>query len=164
MIARAVASVAGIGFLPKAPGTWGSLAALPAFWVLHGIGEFPLVLMATALAFGLGWWATRVITAAGPEHDPGWIVMDEVVGQWLALFPLSFGLWFMGADSWSFAWPGYVLGFALFRLFDIRKPWLVGWADRRGDPLGVMLDDVIAGVMAGLCVAALGALAHVVFL
>jgi len=163
MIARHIASVFGVGFLPKAPGTWGSLAALPAFYVLHGIGEFPLVLVATIAVFFLGWWATREATRAQADHDPGWIVVDEVVGQWLALFSLSFGLWWMGFDSWGFPWPGYVLGFAFFRLFDIRKPWLVGWADRRGDPLGVMLDDVIAGVMAGLCVAALGALAHLVF-
>jgi len=163
MIARHIASVAGIGFLPKAPGTWGSLVALPAFYVLHGVGQFPLVLIATVAVFLLGWWATREVTAAQADHDPGWIVVDEVVGQWIALFSLSFGLWWMGFDSWGFPWPGYVLGFALFRLFDITKPWMVGWADRRGDPLGVMLDDVFAGIMAGLTVALLGALAHVVF-
>jgi phosphatidylglycerophosphatase A len=163
MIARHIASVAGIGFLPKAPGTWGSLVALPAFYVLHGVGQFPLVLIATVAVFLLGWWATREVTAAQADHDPGWIVVVEVVGQWIALFSLSFGLWWMGFDSWGFPWPGYVLGFALFRLFDITKPWLVGWADRRGDPLGGMLDYVIAGVMAGLTVALLGALAHVVF-
>lgn len=163
MIARMIASVGGVGFLPKAPGTWGSLIALPAFWLLHGIGEFPLVLAATVAVFFLGWWATVQVTRAQVDHDPGWIVVDEVVGQWLALFSMSFGLWWMGFDSWGFPWRGYVFGFALFRLFDIRKPWLVGWADRRGDALGVMLDDVIAGMMAGLCVAALGALAHMVF-
>ncbi|WP_316013186.1 phosphatidylglycerophosphatase A [Roseobacter sp. HKCCA0434] len=162
MMARAIATFGFVGLLPKAPGTWGSLAALPVFWVLHGLGQFPLVLLATAVAFGAGYWATARIEAREAAHDPGWIVIDEVVGQWIAMYPLSFGLWWMGADPWSFAWPGFVLGFALFRLFDIWKPGPVGWADRTGGALGVMLDDVFAGIMAGICVGVLGALAHLV--
>jgi len=61
-------------------------------------------------------------------------------------------------------WPGWLTGFALFRLFDILKPGPVGWADRRQDALGVMLDDVIAGVCAAVCVVALAAVAHVVLM
>ena len=162
--ARLIASFGGVGFLRPAPGTWGSLAALPACYLLHGLGQFPLLLAATAALYFAGLAATRQIVAAGPDHDPGWIVVDEVVGMWITLFPLSFGLWWMGTDPWAFPWPGYVLGFLLFRLFDIRKPWLVGRADRRGDAVGVMLDDVWAGVFAAICVTVLGALAHLVLL
>ena len=158
---RLIASFGGVGFLKPAPGTWGSLAALPVYYVLHGIGQFPLVALAAILLFFAGLKATREVTREG-DHDPSWVVVDEVVGQWIALFPMSIGLWVMGFDSWGFPWPGYVLGFALFRLFDIWKPWLVGRADRRGDAMGVMLDDVWAGIFAGLCVAVLGAVAHLV--
>ena len=76
---------------------------------------------------------------------PSHIVIDEVVGQWIALMPLSAGLWFAGAPPQLFPWPGWVVGFLLFRLFDIWKPGPVGWADRRKGPTGVMLDDVVAG-------------------
>jgi phosphatidylglycerophosphatase A len=84
------------------------------------------------------------------DHDPSEVVVDEVVGQWIALWPLSFGLWHAGADSWVFPYPGWLTAFVLFRLFDVLKPGPVGWADRRGDALGVMLDDVIAGLIAAV--------------
>jgi phosphatidylglycerophosphatase A len=61
-------------------------------------------------------------------------------------------------------WPGWIAAFALFRLFDIWKPWIIGWADRRGDALGVMLDDVIAGIFAAIGVVVLAGLAHGVFM
>ena len=88
------------------------------------------------------------------------MVIDEVVGQWIALWPLSAGLWLGGAEPWLFPWPGWVAAFVLFRLFDIWKPGPVGWADRLHSPMGVMLDDVIAGVLAALMVAASAAVAH----
>uniref|UniRef100_UPI0025D95FA8 phosphatidylglycerophosphatase A family protein n=1 Tax=Roseobacter sp. TaxID=1907202 RepID=UPI0025D95FA8 len=86
-------------------------------------------------------------------------VIDELVGQWIALLPLSYAAWSMGI-SMLVMWPGWIAAFALFRLFDIWKPGPVGWADRRGDALGVMLDDVIAGVFAALGVLALAGLYH----
>ena len=149
-----------IGRMRPAPGTWGSAAALPWAWVIHALAGFPGLVLATALAFGLGWWATAVETLGKADHDPGEIVIDEVVGVWIALWPLSAGLWHAGADPWVFPWPGWLGAFLLFRLFDIWKPGPIGWADRRGDPLGVMLDDVIAGVFAALGVLALAALYH----
>ena len=87
-------------------------------------------------------------------------MIDEVAGQWVALFPVSYGAMFAGVPITAL-WPGWVVGFLAFRLFDILKPGPVGWADRRDDPLGVMLDDVIAGALAALVVAISGALYHV---
>ena len=159
MIARILGTACFVGYLRPAPGTWGSLAALPLAWVLHQIGGFPLLAGAALVYFAAAWWATAQMTEGGDDHDPSEIVADEVVGQWIALAPLSYAAWDRGLDI-LVMWPGWVAAFVLFRLFDIWKPWLVGWADRRGDALGVMLDDVIAGVLAAVGVLALAALAH----
>lgn len=158
--AELIGTVAGVGHLRPASGTWGSLAALPLLWAVHQIGSFPLVVLATLVVFFGGWWATRAMTAGRDNHDPSEIVIDEVAGQWVALFPVSYGAMFAGVPITAL-WPGWVVGFLAFRLFDILKPGPVGWADRRDDPLGVMLDDVIAGALAALVVAISGALYHV---
>ncbi|PZX19944.1 phosphatidylglycerophosphatase A [Palleronia aestuarii] len=156
---RLIATFLYVGLLRPGPGTWGSLAALPVGWLLHLAGG-PWVLVAGIVAaFALGLWATRQETARTGVEDPGEIVIDEVAGQWIALLPLSFGAARVGVDILAL-WPGWIAAFVLFRLFDIYKVGPVGWADRRGDPLGVMLDDVIAGVFAALGVVALAALAH----
>lgn len=159
MIARWIGTVCGVGYLRPAPGTWGSAAALPLGWLLHQIGGFPFLCVATLAFFALGWWATAAMTRGKDEHDPSEIVVDEIVGQWMALLPLSYAGWSRGIDILAM-WPGWFAAFVLFRLFDIWKPWLVGRADARGDALGVMLDDVIAGVFAALGVLALAAFAH----
>ncbi|WP_299298741.1 phosphatidylglycerophosphatase A [uncultured Tateyamaria sp.] len=159
MIAQMIGTVCGVGHLRPAPGTWGSAAALPLGWAVHVIGGFPMLVVATALVFAAGWWATARMTAGQEDHDPSEIVVDEVAGQWIALAPLSYAAWDRGIDILAM-WPGWVAAFVLFRLFDIWKPLWVGTADRRGDALGVMLDDVIAGAMASVGVLALAALAH----
>ncbi len=151
------------GHLRPAPGTWGSLAALPAAWVVHLIGGPLLFIFAIAVVFALGWWATAKETAGKADHDPSEIVIDEVAGQWIALLPVMIGAAHMGADVTAL-WPGWITAFVCFRLFDIWKPGPVGWADRRGDALGVMLDDVIAGIMAAIVVVAAAALSHGVFM
>lgn len=148
------------GLSPKAPGTIGSLAALPCGWLIHGLAGYPGLLIATILVFFLGWWATANVTRGQQDHDPGEIVIDEVVGQWIALFPLSYGLWQSGAAPWLFPYPGWIAAFVFFRLFDIWKPWPVSWADRKNTALGVMLDDVLAGIMAAIVVALLAGIAH----
>ena len=158
-MAQAIATVAGVGHLRPAPGTWGSLAALPMAWALHLAGGFPALLIGLALAFFGGWWATGVVTRGADDHDPSEVVIDEVAGQFIALLPLSYSAWKMDLAITAL-WPGWIAALLLFRLFDITKPGLIGWADRRGDALGVMLDDVIAGVFAGLGVIALAGLAH----
>lgn len=158
-ISARIATVGGVGHLRPAPGTWGSLVALPLALILHIIGGFWLLLAGVVLSFGAGWWATAVETKGGDDHDPSEIVIDEVAGQWIALLPLSIGAGHAGV-AMTALWPGWIAAFVLFRLFDIWKPGPIGWADRRGDALGVMLDDVIAGVFAALGVMALASLAH----
>lgn len=160
-LATLTATVFWAGRFPVAPGTIGSIVAIPIAWALHFIGNFPLLLAASVMLFFAGWWATAVYTGQpGASEDPSEVVVDEVVGQWIALLPLSAGLWHAGAAAHVFPWPGWIGAFVFFRLFDILKPGPVGWADRRGDPLGVMLDDVIAGVLAAIVVSLGAAVAH----
>lgn len=158
-LATMIGTVLGVGYIRPAPGTWGSLVALPWAWLLHVLGGFPLLLLGVIAAFLKGWWATSKMTAGSDDHDPSEIVIDEVVGQWIALLPLSFAAWNNDIPI-HVMWPGWIAAFALFRLFDIWKPWVIGWADRRGDALGVMLDDVIAGIFAAIGVIVLAGLAH----
>lgn len=157
---RIVATFVYVGLVPKAPGTFGSLAALPVAWGLHWAGGFPLLLAATLAVIALGWWAAAEEARHHADEDPQHIVIDEVAGQWIALFPLSAGLWWMGAPPHLFPWPGWVGAFVAFRLFDIWKPGPIGWADRRGGATGIMLDDILAGIAAALVVALAAALAH----
>lgn len=161
-LAQWTGTLLGIGYIRPAPGTWGSLVALPWGWLLHVIGGFPLLLLGVVAAFIKGWWATSVMTRDQEDHDPSEIVIDELVGQWIALLPLSYAAWSMNVDILAM-WPGWIAAFAFFRLFDILKPGPVGWADRRGDALGVMLDDVIAGLFAALAVLLLAAVYHGAF-
>ena len=156
---RLFLSFFGAGFLRPAPGTWGSLAALPAAWIVHVIGGPVLLAAGAVILYFTGVSATRAETEIGDDHDPGWIVIDEVVGQWIALLPVSVGALHAGVPVYHL-WPGILAAFVLFRLFDISKPWIIGWADRRGDAVGVMLDDVFAGVFAAICGLALAYLSH----
>ena len=121
-MSRLVATFFGVGLLPWAPGTWGSAAAIPAAWVIHGLGGFPALLAASVAVTFIGWWATASATKGKDDHDPGEIVIDEVAGMWVALLPLSAGLWQAGVDPWVLPWPGWVGAFVLFRVFDILKP------------------------------------------
>ena len=124
----------GSGGAPKAPGTFGTLAAVPLYLLLE-----PLSLMSylavTAAMFLFGVWLCDVVSRDLGVHDHGGIVWDEWVGFFITMILAPQG------------WPWLVAGFALFRLFDIWKPWPIGWLDRRvGGGLGIMLDDVLAGV------------------
>lgn len=131
--ATLIATWFGIGLIPIAPGTWGSLAALPVAWAIRSSSGVSGLAVATALAFILGCWAAGVATKASGVSDPGAVVVDEVAGQWLVLLATPFD---------PLAW---ALAFLLFRIFDIWKPWPVRWADRHvKGGLGIMLDDIIA--------------------
>ncbi len=126
----------GAGLLPVAPGTWGSAAALPfAFVIAHLFGTIGL-LAAAAIVFLAGWWAASAYAAAEGQKDPQAVVIDEVVGQWLVLLAV------VPPD------PRYYLaGLVVFRVFDILKPWPARQIENRLEGgLGVMLDDVVAGV------------------
>jgi phosphatidylglycerophosphatase A len=136
-MARLIASWFGSGLLPGAPGTWGSLAALPFAWlILAYAGKWPLFAAAIILFFA-GWVAAHIAIRGDNDQDPGWIVIDEVVGQWLTLVALPLNLF------------AFAIGFALFRLFDIWKPWPIRQVERRcGGGFGIMIDDVLAAVYA----------------
>jgi phosphatidylglycerophosphatase A len=149
--ARLVTTALGIGHLRPAPGTWGSAAAIGAGLAINHWLGFPVLAAATLAVALCGIVAIRadLATRSPGDHDPAEIVIDEVAGQWLALcFPAA-AFWWRGMDV---VWPGWVAAFLFFRLFDIWKPWLVGRADRRGDAAGVMLDDLWAGLFAGIAV------------
>lgn len=149
---RLIATFFYAGHLRPAPGTWGSLAALPTAWIVHELGGPLLLTAATFALFGVGIWVTGRYMADSGTHDPSEVVVDEVVGQWIALLPVSLGAAHAGTDI-AQLWPGVAAAFLFFRAFDIWKPGPIGWADRQPGALGVMLDDVIAGWIAGLCVA-----------
>jgi phosphatidylglycerophosphatase A len=136
----------GAGLSPVAPGTVGSAVALLPWFALRELAWAPYLLVVT-LAFALGVWASGIVIARLRIADPGAIVWDEFVGQWIALMPL---LWFPRNVGWM------LVGFALFRLFDVWKPWPVSWADRALEGgFGVMFDDVLAGIYAALVLALL---------
>lgn len=156
---RMIATLGPIGHLRPAPGTWGSLAAIPLAWGLHQIGGFGLLLVATLAVTALGWRAVAEATRDSAEKDPSEIIIDEVAGQWIALWPVSLGAQMAGAEFWAL-WPGIVAAFIAFRAFDILKPGPVGWADRQEGPFGVMADDLIAGWLAAMVVAVLAVAAH----
>ena len=127
----------GTGFLPVVPGTCASMAALPCAALLVWLGGPTLLLAVGAALFVVGMWAADAYMAAVKVHDPAAIVIDEVVGQWVtvALLPLDPLV--------------YALGFVLFRVLDVVKPWPANFIDRAvTGGLGVMLDDVVAGAYA----------------
>lgn len=161
---RAIATVFGLGNLRPASGTWASAVAIFVGVALHWLGNFPLLALATVLVTGIGFWAVRKATADMTDKDPSEIVIDEVAGQWLALCFPSAGFWLMGLPSDMFPYPGWLGAFVFFRLFDIWKPWLVGRADRRGDADGVMIDDLWAGLFAGIATMIAAGIAHGLFM
>ena len=129
----------GSGLAPIASGTWGSLAALPFGWLAvtyGGVWTLVALTLATSLA---GIWASSRIVSDANLQDPGFIVIDEVAGMLVTLIlaPVT--------------WWGFALAFLLFRVADIVKPFPANWCDREvHGGLGVMLDDLVAGVYAGL--------------
>ncbi len=130
-----IATWFGTGLMAKAPGTWGSLAALPLAWILATrLGPWAVVAGAVVLLV-LGLWAVKAYLTHSRNQDPGTIVIDEVVGQMLAVA-------LAGLDPLAFA-----LGFAAFRFFDILKPWPIKSIERglKG-ALGVMADDIAAAL------------------
>lgn len=130
----------GSGLLPKMPGTWGSLAALPfaalIHWVFGGLG----LLLAGCVVGVAGIWICGLYARRTGIEDPQEVVLDEVAGQWLALAPLSL-------EPLS-----YLLGFAVFRLFDTLKPWPIHALEQLPGGWGIMVDDLTAGLVAGAVV------------
>lgn len=129
----------GSGMVRPAPGTWGSLLGVVIWWYALANLAWPLQVVACVLVFAVGTWTTSKVIEQYGVHDPGAVVVDEIVGVWLALLMVPQSL-LMAA-----------LAFGLFRFFDIVKPWPVSWADKEvPGAFGVMLDDVLAGLLACL--------------
>lgn len=138
-VQRIIATWFGIGRVKRAPGTFGSLAALPFALALQIWFGNHVLGVAAILLFLVSLWAVGGYLKHSRLADPQDVVVDEVVGQWLALM-------FVPASV-----AAYIIGFACFRFFDIVKPWPVSWADRHvAGAFGVMLDDVLAGILASI--------------
>ena len=140
-----LATLGPVGFFPKGPGTMGSLAALPFAYLLNRI-SIPLLWAVVFLIFGIGLLAIQQYTQDKDEKDPSCVISDEVVGQMIP---------FMVIVPDFMHWPMVFLAFALFRFFDIFKFGAVAFWDRRKNPMGVMMDDVSAGIFAGFVIAML---------
>lgn len=136
----------GSGAAPKAPGTFGTLAAV-VIYLLFPAMSWPAYALMLVLSFAAGVWLCGKTSADIGVHDHGGIVWDEFVGYWLTMFLAPPGLLWI------------VTGFVLFRIFDILKPWPIRWLDRHvHGGFGIMIDDVLAGVFALVCLQLLAVL------
>lgn len=143
-LVRLLATWFGSGLLPRAPGTWGSLAALPPAGLLMWLGGPELLAIGVLLATLTGCWISTAYVNTTGREDPGEVVIDEVAGQWIPLVVLPFE---------PLPW---IAAFVAFRFFDIAKPWPVSWADQRlSGGLGIMADDILAGIYAAVLLGSL---------
>ncbi len=144
MFARLLATWFGCGLFPKAPGTVGSLAA--ALMVLAFLSAAPWTwAVAAATLFPVAVWAAGETARQLGHKDPQIVVVDEVLGQWITL-----------AGATRFNWRAVGIGFVLFRLFDIWKPWPIRPLEKLPGGWGIVLDDCMAGVFAALVLFACG--------
>lgn len=126
----------GSGLAPKAPGTFGTLAAIPLYLLMMGL-NWQFYLLVLLVTFVLGVYLCEKASKNLGVHDHGGIVWDEFVGFWLTMFLIP----------WHWQW--LLLGFVLFRFFDIIKPFPIKWLDQHVEGgFGIMIDDVIAGIYA----------------
>ena len=129
----------GSGLLKPAPGTWGTLAAIPVYLVLAKLSLY-YYLIAVSLSFLLGIYLCGKTASDVGVHDHSSIVWDEFVGLFITMIAVPF------------SWLNLLLGFLLFRFFDIIKPWPIKWLDSKvHGGFGIMIDDVVAGVFACFC-------------
>ncbi|MEY4707739.1 MAG: hypothetical protein RJB58_1462 [Pseudomonadota bacterium] len=149
-LSTVIASVFGIGYFRVAPGTVMSAAAMPPAFLIALQGGGAALLVASIAVFVIGIYACGDHVRATGREDPSECVIDELAGQWLAC---AFAVMPLGAAGGMISLPALALAFIFFRLFDIWKPWPVSWADQKLEGgLGVMADDMLAGLMAGLVV------------
>jgi phosphatidylglycerophosphatase A len=129
-----------IGYAPAAPGTFGSLAALPLCWMLACLPTTIAIIVLFSLT-GASIWISHAAEKMDGQDDPKHVVVDEICGMAIALFALPYE-------------PALVAGgFAFFRIFDILKPFPIGWVDKKmSGGLGIMLDDILAGIFANLLI------------
>ena len=131
-----LSSAFGLGYAPKAPGTFGTLAGIPLWWAMSDLS--PLVFVAATLGWILlAFWVSDHADRIYGDHDSGKIVIDEVVGFLVAAIGIPF------------TWPNVLAVFVLFRIFDITKPPPIGYLDERvSGGVGVVVDDLVAGAFA----------------
>ena len=132
--------LATLGFIGQklpAPGTAGSVVAVIAGYFLLPIGWIPFVFLTISISF-IGVFAAEIYSKSTNTHDSGKIIIDEFAGQWVALLFIPHDILYFSA------------AFILFRLFDITKCWPVNWAERLPGGIGVMVDDLVAGLMVGI--------------
>ena len=128
----------GSGLAPVAPGTFGTLAAIPIYLLMQNLSLITYLVL-TTIAFIVGIWICQQSADWLGKEDPSAVVWDEIVGYLITMIAAPTG------------WLWIVIGFVLFRFFDILKPWPISLADREiHGGLGIMVDDVIAGVFAGV--------------
>jgi phosphatidylglycerophosphatase A len=139
-VALMLATSLGIGYIPFAPGTFGSLAGLLAWAVLPQAATLQAAII--VVIFAAGSWSGSVAEAHFQRTDPGPVVIDEVMGMLITLFMNPVG------------WPGALVGFVLFRLFDVIKPYPSNRLERLPGGAGVMADDAMAAVYANLALRA----------
>ena len=143
-LAKAIATGFGSGYLPVAPGTWGAALATLITYVIavySNLGiDLDIWLIVLSIVFTvLGIWSANVLQDEW-GHDPGKIVMDEMVGIWISMIFVPFSI------------VNLLLAFGLFRLYDIWKPWIVKKAENLDGGLGVMADDIVAGIFANVTI------------
>ena len=135
-----VATWFGCGLMSPAPGTWGTLGGIPVGLIILTLGGKLALVLSILAIIPIGLWSAKKFQEMTGVHDSSIIVIDEVAGIWITLL------------ATTLAPLSIILAFILFRAFDILKPWPVSWLDRNlGGPWGVMLDDLAAGILAGLC-------------
>jgi phosphatidylglycerophosphatase A len=135
-LALAIASAGGVGYVPFAPGTFGSAVGLALWAVLPS--TLSSQLLAVVLVFAGGTWASGVTERHVRSTDPGIVVIDEVLGMLVTLLSNPVG------------WTGAALGFFLFRAFDVVKPYPANQFERLHGGVGIMADDAMAGVYANM--------------
>lgn len=161
-----VIATCGVGYLPLAPGTWGSLVGIVVHAVVRGIGltlmfnaaavrprltllhvysvTLALEVVAALVITGVGIWAASRTEQLSGKKDPSKVVIDEVAGQFIALLPVPFLI--------NDAWWAAIMAFVLFRFFDIVKPYPARKLESLEAGLGIMADDIVAGVYAAILV------------
>lgn len=126
----------GSGLAPKAPGTFGTLACIPLYLLLSDLSVVHYIIVC-GLVSGIGIYICGYAADALKTHDHPGIVWDEFAGFLITMIGVSF------------SWNNILLGFILFRIFDIFKPWPISWLDRKvSGGLGIMIDDIVAGLFA----------------
>ena len=141
-----------VGFLRPAPGTWGSTIGIILAYILLKTVTFMTFCLLLLFVILIGFWSTKKYIGKNSEKsDPAEVVVDEVIGQWIAVLPIGYMIQLpeINVEGLWFAW---IWAFVSFRFFDILKLGLVGWADNLGGALGVLLDDILAGIAAGFTV------------